>query len=148
MSTHLDLPGDHWAEIKDPMDITVDEAQPLKARFLSLGRELNASKAPVGSVAATGALHPIAGGPSDPAPAPALDDDSLSDDKIAKYLAFGRQSMAFFIEKWDFGFEPSGENLGKIPVPVYDKLDEHIAPLIGQIIPELKPKDKETPTTP
>jgi hypothetical protein len=36
MSNRIELPGDHWADIKDPMEITERELSPLKEAFLKM----------------------------------------------------------------------------------------------------------------
>lgn len=143
MTIKLELPNGHWAELKDSQDLTVDEARPLQEWYFTLAKAREKA-APVGAVAASGALHPIAGGA---AAAPVYVEDSASSvaETLDQVAEIERGCMAFFIESWDFPFEPVPENLGKLPLSVYNALDTAIAPHLEEVFPHMK---KGTPTTP
>jgi len=140
MGEKVDLPGGHWAEVRDPMDITVDEVRPLKEKLVELGRARKGASSPVGSVAASGSINPMAGFAAPPV------EESPVGEQLDQIEGFEHAAMAFFIVSWDFDFAPSAETLRKLPIPVYNALDAAVAPYLGEVFPQFKKDD--SPTTP
>lgn len=146
MTTHIELPGGHWAELRDPMETSERERRPLKARFLELSRTGTVAAHPVGAVAVTGALHPMAGGGPSTAAAPAP--QVSVDEELDLIETFEHEAIAFFVVAWDFPFEPSPDALYDLPVPCFTALSTAVTPLLSTMFPGLNENDDGRPTIP
>lgn len=111
------LPGDHWAILRDPMDISEREARQLQRRYAEFSRKLR------GNSKSTGPLR-------------------MTDERLAAAADFEHEVLASFIESWDFTPSPSADALMDLPRPVYNALDEAAEPLMSVIIPGLAKKDE------
>ena len=136
MSDRIDLPGEHWAVLKDPMEITERQARALQRKFMEVGRQ---ARPEVGSVAQT---TPDPTKPAVPA------GPNLTDEQLDLITEFEHEVVAYFITEWDFEFPPTAEAMNDLPVPVYRSLDDATEPLVGVLIPALAKKSEAGPTTP
>lgn len=140
MSDRIELPAGHWAEIRDPMEVTERQKRPLKALRISLGK----------AFAAKPSTEPVpTPDPSNPATAPKSAADLMSVDELLDATeAFEYNSAAFFIESWDFDFPPTADSVQDIPGPVYAELDKAIGQRLIVLFPDMEQKKPDSPTTP
>jgi len=141
MTTKIDLPGGHWAELKDPMDVTERDRRPLKESLVKLGQAQRTPPQPVGAASALGAINPFA--PPAPEPIPAME----VAERLDLIEAYERLCMSFFIVSWDFDFPVSDDALLDLPSPVYNALEKATAPFLKEVIPSQE-SDDGTPTAP
>lgn len=140
MGEKLQLPGGHWAILKDPAEITVKQARGLQRRYLEFGRQTRASKVQKSDDVV---LTP------DPTKPPEEDEDVLTDERFEANTDFEHDVIAYFIEEWDFDFKPTGANLDELPVTVFNKLDDATEPLVEELIPAIRKRKRgDSPTRP
>jgi len=117
VTNRVELPGDHWAELRDPMDVTERERRPLKVAYGEFARSLSEQ------------------------PADASGGGEV-DDLIASGEAFERSSLVFCVTAWGGprldGVAISEEALDDIPAPVYTALSVAVAPIIKMMFPNPK----------
>jgi hypothetical protein len=140
MTTRIELPGNHWAELRDPMDVTERDLRPLKEAFLGLSEQRKGPTPGVGEVAVTGAVQLGA-------PPVAVANRTPVGEQLDQIEAFEHEAMAFFVVAWDFEADPTPDALWDIPIPVKNALDKATAPLLQEMFPGLKDDDGR-PTTP
>lgn len=131
----VELPREHWVEVRDPWDITEDERNALWADLARQSRSRQPSPAPGGDLA----------------PPPSIADVD-PEKEIRSRSENGRRLMAMLFVKWGGPLLDDRpltiEEIAKVPVPLFNALDAVVMPAVRELFPFLGGARETSPTTP
>lgn len=116
----IELPGDNWAELADPLKVTQKRRRPVQR-----------------------IMYEIVGAGAN------RDGDYLTSKELDLLEQFNDRLIVAFVTAWSYTFEISVDGLGDLPADAYDALQEAVAPLSKEMLPnfEAGPSDPKAPTS-